>query len=217
MADKTIVRVVKNKDNPYVMLNKFFLDCEPKLSWKAKGILTYLLSKPDDWTIMVCDLIKKSADGKDAVYAGLKELQKFRYMDYQKVRDEKGRIIKHEYLIFETPYPENPEVDAPFTGNPEMDKPEMEKPDTDNPPLLNNDIPINEGSNNQSYLMEFDSIDSLIHFYVKKYNLPYERVLAVYDRIIPQYKAGNVKKFTSYFETALEQEKKDYEHNKFID
>lgn len=70
--------------------------------------------------------------------------------------------------------------------------------------------------NNQSYLMEFDSIDSMIHFYKDKYNLPYERVLQVYDRIIPQYKAGNVKKFTPYFEAALEQEKKDYEHNKFI-
>lgn len=70
---------------------------------------------------------------------------------------------------------------------------------------------------NQSYLIEFDSIDSMIQFYAKKYNLPYERVLSTYDRIIPQYKAGNVKKFTPYFEKALEQEKKDYERNKFID
>ena len=65
--------------------------------------------------------------------------------------------------------------------------------------------------------MEFDSIDSMIQFYSDKYNLPYERVLSTYDRIIPQYKAGNVKKFTPYFEKALEQEKKDYERNKFID
>jgi hypothetical protein len=65
--------------------------------------------------------------------------------------------------------------------------------------------------------MEFDSIDDLIKHYSAKYNLPYERVLQVYDRIIPQYKAGNVKKFTPYFEAALEQEKRDYERNKFID
>jgi hypothetical protein len=67
-----------------------------------------------------------------------------------------------------------------------------------------------------SDLMEFDSIDSMIQFYSDKYNLPYERVLSVYDRIIPQYKAGNIKKFTPYFEAALEQEKIDYERNKFI-
>jgi hypothetical protein len=208
LANKTIVRVVKNKDNPYVMLNKYFLDREPEMSWKAKGMLTYLLSKPDNWTIMVCDLIKKASDGKDAVYSGLKELQKNKYIYYQKVRDERGRIIKHEYLVYETPY----------TENPEMDNPEMEKPDTDNPPLLNNDIPINEDNNNQSYLIEFDSIDALINFYEKKYNLPYWNVLQVYDRVVPQYKEDNIKKsFTAYFEAALKQEKEDYERNKFID
>jgi hypothetical protein len=69
---------------------------------------------------------------------------------------------------------------------------------------------------NQSDLIEFDSIDSMLKHYMNKYNLPEERVMSVYDRIIPQYKAGNIKKFTPYFEAALEQEKIDYERNKFI-
>lgn len=73
-----------------------------------------------------------------------------------------------------------------------------------------------EITTNQSDQMEFDSIDSMIRFYVDKYKLPYERVLSVYDRIIPQYKAGNVKKFTPYFEKSLEQDKTDYERSKFI-
>jgi hypothetical protein len=72
--------------------------------------------------------------------------------------------------------------------------------------------------NNQSYLIEFDSIDSLINFYMDKFNLPYWNVLQVYDRVVPQHKAGNIKKsFTTYFEASLKQEKEDYERNKFID
>jgi hypothetical protein len=72
--------------------------------------------------------------------------------------------------------------------------------------------------NNQSDLIEHDSIDSMILFYEDKYNLPYERVLQVYDRVKEQYKAGNIKtSFRGYFEAALESEKGDYEVNKFID
>lgn len=200
MADKTIVRVIKDKNNPYVMLNKYFLDYEPEMSWKAKGMLTYLLSKPDDWTIMICDLIKKAGDGKDAVYSGFKELKKYRYMHYQKVRNERGRIVKHEYLIYETPY---------------TDYPEMEKPDTVNPPLIINDN-TNNDITDKSDLIEFDSIDSLQSYYSTKYGLPNDRVMSVYDRVKDQYKAGNIKSFKNYFEKALEQEKKDYEVNKFI-
>ena len=69
---------------------------------------------------------------------------------------------------------------------------------------------------NQS--IEFDTIDSMIQFYADKFKLPLERVLRTYDRIIPQYKERNIKRsFRAYFEAALENEKKDYEVNKFID
>lgn len=205
MAYKTIVRVVKNKDNPYVMLNKDFLN-DNRMSWRAKGLLAYLLSKPDDWEVMICDLVAKSTEGKSIVYNTLRELINIGYIERNKLRDSKGKITKWEYRVYENPLSKNPEVDNQ----------EMDNPDVDNQPLLNNDrLPNNDCT--KSDRMEFDSIDSLIHFYKDKYNLPYERVLQVYDRIIPQYKAGNVKKFTPYFEAALEQEKKDYERNKFID
>ena len=58
---KTIFRVAKNKDNPYVMIDKRPLE-NPSLSWKAKGVLAYLLSRPDDWEIILGDLIKRSTD-----------------------------------------------------------------------------------------------------------------------------------------------------------
>jgi hypothetical protein len=83
--------------------------------------------------------------------------------------------------------------------------------------VINNTNIINK-DNIISDLMEFDSIKDLQDYYVKKYNLPWERVLIVYDRVKDQYKAGNIKiSFTAYLEAALEKEKKDYERNKFID
>ncbi|MEV2909470.1 helix-turn-helix domain-containing protein [Paenibacillus larvae] len=74
----TIIRTNKH-ENPYVMIDKYGFNDE-RLSWKAKGLLGYLLSKPDDWQIYECDLIKQSADGRDSVRTALRELEKFGYL-----------------------------------------------------------------------------------------------------------------------------------------
>ena len=58
---QTIYRVVKNKDNPYVMIDRRPVD-NPTLSFKAKGILTYLLSRPDGWEVSVADLINSGSE-----------------------------------------------------------------------------------------------------------------------------------------------------------
>ena len=50
MDKKTIIRKAKNKDNPYVMMAKSAVQ-DDKLSWKATGLLSYILSLPDDWQI----------------------------------------------------------------------------------------------------------------------------------------------------------------------
>ena len=100
-TDKGIIRVVKNKDNPYVIINKEFLDND-NLSWKAKGILSYLLSKPDDWQVNTFNLINKSSEGKTSVYSGLKELKEHGYLKKYPVY-KKGRITHWESIIYETP------------------------------------------------------------------------------------------------------------------
>lgn len=112
MADKTIMRVVKNKDNPYVMLNKGFLN-DYRMSWRSKGILAYLLSKPDDWVVMVCDLVDKSTEGRDAVYNAIRELLVCGYVVRTELRDSKGKIQKYEYTVYEQPLTENPYTDNP--------------------------------------------------------------------------------------------------------
>lgn len=74
------------------MMDKTFLE-DTRLSFKAKGILAYLLSKPDNWKVIVGNFVNYAADGKAFVYAGLKGLKECRYYQKVPVRDEKGRRI----------------------------------------------------------------------------------------------------------------------------
>lgn len=119
-ADKTIIRTRKNRENPYVMIDKFGLNDE-RLSWKAKGLLAYLLSKPDDWTIRINDLIKRSKDGRDAVKAGLRELELYGYLSRHQHRDETGKFGDIEYIIYERPQLLDTKGVIPQTENPSAD------------------------------------------------------------------------------------------------
>lgn len=97
-----IIRIQKKRNN-FVMLDKGFLE-DNRLSYKAKGILAYLLSKPDNWKVIIKDLINHSSDGKKAIYSGLRELKQHGYYRKMPIRNEKGqRIIYWESVIFECP------------------------------------------------------------------------------------------------------------------
>lgn len=102
MKKQTMFRVCKDKNNPYVMLNKEFLSDE-RLSWKAKGILAYLLSLPDEWKIYQNELINHATDGIDGLKAGIKELTNYGYISKGKIRNGKGQFIGWEYCVFEVP------------------------------------------------------------------------------------------------------------------
>lgn len=97
-----VIRVRKRPSN-FVMIDKTFLE-DDRLSFKAKGILAYLLSKPDDWKVIVGNLVNSSREGKAAVYAGLKELKEYGYYQKVPIRNEQGtRIIRWESTIYEVP------------------------------------------------------------------------------------------------------------------
>ncbi len=101
----TIYKVVKNKDNPYVMIDRRPID-NPVLSFKAKGILTYLMSRPDGWEVSVADLIKHAQDGEASVRAGLKELKVAGHMKYTAMRGQ-GRITGWLIEVFEVNSPDS--------------------------------------------------------------------------------------------------------------
>lgn len=103
--DKRLNEVIRVKKQPkhFVVLDKTFLQ-DSRLSCKAKGILAYLLSKPDDWKVIVGDIVNNCADGKAAIYSGLKELKEYGYYEKVPVRNEAGtRIIRWESTVYEVP------------------------------------------------------------------------------------------------------------------
>ncbi len=98
---KSIIRVIKDKENPYVQINRTCLN-DNQLSWKAKGLLCYMLSMPDDWVFHREELAKHSSDGIAALKSALKELKEGGYITIGQIR-EGNKIIRWETLVFESP------------------------------------------------------------------------------------------------------------------
>ncbi len=120
-----------NKSKNYTTINNTGLRDE-RLSWKAKGILAYILSLPDDWVFYMEEISNHAKDGIDSLRVGMKELKKFGYVRRFPVKNEKGKITNWETIIYEVPQVENPHME-----NPQVETPQMEVPFMENPTLLN--------------------------------------------------------------------------------
>jgi hypothetical protein len=127
----------------YAMISNDLLR-DKRLSWAARGVLTYLLSHTDNWTIRISDLIRQSPAGRDAVYTIIKELKKFGYIRMQRRRRGDGTFdwvstiynspIQTEDQTESATYVrcENPK-DSPYTEKPYMDDPYVVQPNTVEP------------------------------------------------------------------------------------
>lgn len=125
----SVIRVNKTKN--YTVLSNYHFK-EKEMSLKAKGLLSLMLSLPDDWNYSVSGLVKLSKDGKDSVMSALSELEKFGYLMRTRVQNEKGQFSGVEYNIFEEPQQEFPVAD-----NPILEKSNKGNQHADNPPQLN--------------------------------------------------------------------------------
>jgi hypothetical protein len=86
----------------YVIISKVPLE-DSRLSWKARGIHAYLLSKPDNWEVMVSQLVNEGPDGKESVLSGLKELEKYGYITRIRQRGVDGSYDSMKTEVFEEP------------------------------------------------------------------------------------------------------------------
>ena len=106
---RNIVRVSKRTN--YVVLDKGFLQ-DKKLSWKAKGLLSYMLSLPDDWEFYLDELEQHATDGMSSLRSGFKELQDRGYVTRRRTRQDDG-TFKWITIVHESTTCENPQVDNP--------------------------------------------------------------------------------------------------------
>lgn len=143
-----IVRVIKDRnftviDNRYLRRND--------LSWRAKGILTYILSLPDDWVININEIQTHATEGSTAFRSGWNELKDKGYVARYAVKDKKTKKI----LRWETIVRENVDlsINEPLVDFPQVEKPQVEKPQVENQKLqstyiTNNLDKQNTNSNN---------------------------------------------------------------------
>ena len=120
-----------------------------ELTLKAKGLLSQMLSLPEDWDYTLAGLSHINREKIDAIREAVKELEKAGYIVRSRERDEKGRLRGADYVIYEQPQPPTsdlPTLENPTLDNPTLEKPTQEKPTLENPTQLNKDISSKEQS-----------------------------------------------------------------------
>ena len=122
-----VFRAERNQN--YTVMSNYHLR-DKNLSLKAKGLLSQMLSLPEDWDYTLAGLARINAEGKDAVRAAVAELEKAGYVTRRRVRDEKGRLLGTEYVIREQPV---------FSAEPALEEPASENPTLEETTQLNKD------------------------------------------------------------------------------
>ena len=125
-----VFRVERNKG--YTVMSNHHLR-NKDLTLKAKGLLSQMLSLPEDWDYTLVGLSRINREKIDAIREAVRELEKAGYIQRSRERDEKGRLRGADYIIYEQP----PILDLPTLENPTLEKPTQENPMLENPTLEN--------------------------------------------------------------------------------
>ena len=133
-----VFRVEKNKG--YTVMSNHHLR-NKELSLKAKGLLSQMLSLPEDWDYTLAGLSLINREKIDAIREAVRELENAGYIQRSRERDEKGRLRGTTYVIYEQPpMLDLPTLEKPTLDNPTLEKPMLEKPTLENPTQLNKEI-----------------------------------------------------------------------------
>ena len=160
--ENATIRQGRRRENPFVMIDHSILE-DPRISWAAKGLLAYLLSKPPGWTARMHDIREKCPEGRDKVYKLINQLIEAGYVERRPLQSDKGRYIGIEYRYHEIPIPieqrkvkkKDRTAPLPLPENPDMassplpENPDMEKPDAAIRENSNNNDPSKKEINNK--------------------------------------------------------------------
>ena len=146
VSGMAVFRIAKTRD--YTVMSNHHLR-NTDLSLKAKGLLSLMLSLPEEWDYTTKGLARICKDGVDSICAGVRELEDHGYVVRERVRNANGQLGAIEYTILEQPRPpepkrEKPKRENPVQANPVLDNPVLGKPEQENPNQLNIDISSNQ-------------------------------------------------------------------------
>ena len=138
-----VFRVEKNSG--YTVMSNHHLR-NRALSLKAKGLLSQMLSLPEDWDYTLQGLARINRESIDAIRTAVWELEKAGYIRREQGRDPKGKMADMVYTIYEQPVLENPVLENPTSADPVLENPTSDNPSSGNPTQLNKDISSKEQS-----------------------------------------------------------------------
>lgn len=176
-----VFRVERTGD--YTVMSNFHLK-DKRLSLKAKGLLSQMLSLPDDWDYTLSGLSYINRESKDAIRSAVNELETAGYIRRRQTTDASGKFAANEYTIFERPIEGEPMLDKPLSENPITVNPSAVNPLPENPTQLNT-----KKSNTQKQNTHGSNTDS-IPFRETAAVIPPERKGRIIRMLIPcsQYK-----------------------------
>lgn len=155
----SVFRVERTHD--YTVMSNHHLK-NRALSLKAKGLLSLMLSLPDDWDYTLQGLAHISLEKVDAIRKAITELENEGYITRTRERDEQGRLRGTEYIIREQPISEKPTLEKPMLEKPMLEKPMLEKPTLDKPtqakPTLENPTQLNKNIYNKNKSSMYEEI-----------------------------------------------------------
>ena len=129
-----VFRVERTRD--YTVMSNFHLK-DKRLSLKAKGLLSQMLSLPDDWDYTLSGLCFINRESKDAIRSAINELERAGYIRRRQTTDAAGKFGSNEYSVYECPITDSPSLESPSSGKPTTEKPTTEKPLPGTPTQLN--------------------------------------------------------------------------------
>lgn len=165
-----VFRVEKNKN--YTVMSNYHLK-DKNLTLKGKGLLSVILSLPEEWNYTTRGLAAICKEGVDCIGATLRELESAGYIERNRLRDDKGRITDTEYVIYEFPQDkpdkdpntDNPHTPLPHTALPHTENPYMDEPPTENPAQYITNNKLNKKELNTDLLNPNQSIPPMRESY----------------------------------------------------
>ena len=120
-----VFRLERTRD--YTVMSNHHLR-DKRLSLKAKGLLSQMLSLPEDWDYTLSGLAYSNRESKDAIRSAVNELERTGYVQRRQTTDANGKFSVNEYIIYERPVAANPSSEKPSSDNPTPDKPLQDNP-----------------------------------------------------------------------------------------
>lgn len=141
MSDRiTVIHAPRDTDHQYFAISRA-VPQDNRLSFEARGVLSYLLSKPSNWEVRIADLQREGNCGRDRIYRILKELKGNGYLHRDRIHGTGGTFEWGPYRVYEAPFTENTDMDTPQqkAAQPFTEKPDTVKPDTVNTEMAKGD------------------------------------------------------------------------------